>query len=107
MTIKNFLLYFRCVFTIEKSEGGCIAFSTEVFRRRDKFSLDKISTTYNLMSINQWNEPKDYDISNGPEKIEMLLELGKREQLYLIGKRVEIENFNPLDMDYDVFMFYL
>ena len=107
MTIKDFIKNFRCEFTIDKKEDRCLSLKTEVTRRRDNLFIENVYTTYNFTAVNHYSKIENKELIDQPMTWENIIEIGRREHLNYIGHRANIENFNPLDLEYDTYMFYI
>src|ERR1035438_3750723 len=101
MTIKDFIKNFRCEFTIDKKEDRCLSLKTEVTRRRDNLFIENVYTTYNFTAVNHYSKIENKELIDQPMTWENIIEIGRREHLNYIGHRANIENFNPLDLEYD------
>lgn len=102
MKLEEFKKKFYCVLSIEKTNENTLIVNTKVKRRSDNLEIDQVCTKIDIQSTNQWINDSQSIISISEWNWEKLIEQTKRIQLDYFAQRALIEDYYPLNSEYEI-----
>ena len=107
MTLKEFLIIYRCEFKTTNQDNINIIFTSKVIRRSDNFIVDKINISIDYYESNNWVNDSQSVASLHLWDWTKLIDQYKRYQLDYFAQRARIVDYFPMNSEVDISNMYL